>query len=215
MRRLLPFAPLHGLALTLTIVAGACTTPQEDPPESHQLDGVARASLIPEAPTSTPTPPPNEPEPLPANPGGGGGDDGGVADVAGSCGSPTPPAITRMGVGVLSSQPGWIVLDSTPMVGPDRTYCQLIGYTDGRLFCPVRPDGHPERSACEALQVGRATDTGRPGPTWTANGKPCTGRSRVASCENHAHNQYLAAVFGEGIFRACTAANICGELRLP
>jgi hypothetical protein len=107
------------------------------------------------------------------------------------------------------------VLNATPLVGPDGVYCRLIGYSDGRLYCPVRPDGHPEREACEALQVGRATDTGRIGPTWTANGAPCLGRGGAVSCANHPDNQFLAISYGAGIFRACIAGGICGDYVAP
>jgi hypothetical protein len=123
------------------------------------------ASYIPVAPapqpTATPLPQPPE-EPLPANPGPGGG---GTADAA--CGAPTPPALSRINVRVHTSNSDHVMLDSTPLVGPDVVYCQQIGYTDGRAFCPARPDGHPQRVACEAQLVGVASDTGRVGPTWS------------------------------------------------
>ena len=107
------------------------------------------------------------------------------------------------------------LLDSTPLVGPDAAYCRQIGFTDGRLFCPVRPEGHPERLACEAARVGRAADTGRVGPTWSANGKRCNGADGGASCLNHPDNQFLAFAYGAGRFRACAASGVCGEITLP
>lgn len=102
----------------------------------------------------------------------------------------------------------WL-LDSTPLVGPDASYCAKIGFTDGRSFCPVRVEGSPEREACELLVTGRAADTGRPGPTWSRDGSPCAGGS---GCENHPDNQYLVFAYDNGLYRACGKNGVCGEL---
>jgi hypothetical protein len=104
------------------------------------------------------------------------------------------------------------VLDATPLVGPDAAYCLAIGYPDGRRYCPVLPEGHPERAACEAMLVGRARDTGRAGPTWSAAGRPCSGSDGSPSCENHPDNQYLVFAYGTGTFGACAASGVCGQL---
>jgi hypothetical protein len=189
--------------ISVCVVAGACSGAPEELPTHPK---VADASLIPDEPTSTPNPTPEVP-PLPANPGGGGGS--GSSGLSGSCGEPAPPSLTRVKVTVLNVQPTQRVLDATPLVGPDGAYCRLIGYTDGRLYCPLRPEGHPERSACEALQVGRATDTGRIGPTWTAGGRPCLGRTGETSCLNHPDNQFLVITYGTGSFQACIDGGIC------
>jgi hypothetical protein len=189
--------------ISACVVAGACSgAPEELPTHPRAAD----ASLIPDEPAPTPNPTP-EVAPLPANPGGGGGS--GTSELSGSCGAPAPPSLTRVKVTVLNVQPTQRVLDATPLVGPDGAYCRLIGYTDGRLYCPVRPEGHPERSACEALEVGRATDTGRTGPTWTAEGRPCLGRTTRASCLNHPENQFLVITYGTGTFQACIDGGIC------
>src|SRR6266496_3290851 len=136
------------------------------------------APLIPIAPigaapqpTPRPTPggpgsPPPDEEPLPTTPVGGGG----------SCSDPRPPAVSRMDVVIHIYGANRLILDATPLVGPNGAYCKLIGFTDGRRFCPTRPEGHPERFACDAMVVGNAADTGRAGPTWRANGGPCGGR---------------------------------------
>ncbi len=168
-------------------------------------------SLIPVAPapqpTATPVPgsQPDE-DPLPAVPDGGG-------TGSASCGEPVPPPVTRMSVGVHGRSGDNVLLDSTPLVGPDPAYCRLIGYTDGRSFCPVRPEGNPERFACEAERVGRAADTGRIGPTWTIDGRSCNG-SPGDGCVNAA-NQFQVYAYGKGTFRACTASGACGQLKLP
>ena len=109
-----------------------------------------------------------------------------------------------------------VVLDSTPLVGPDAEYCRKIGFTDGRSFCPVRPEGDPERQACEAARVGRAADTGRYGPTWSANGKPLR---RAATAGPRASTTPTTSTWrsptAPATFRACAASGVCGEIALP
>ena len=208
--------PLHALisAVAVALLAAACTGVPEEP---TRPDALAGRNLIPDAPLNepSPTPTPDRTGTLPANPGGGGGGvgggGGGSAIDAGTCGVPAPPPISRFNVKVLTLQPDRAVLDATPLVGPDPAYCAQVGYTDGRLFCPVRPEGHPERSACEAVQVGRASDTGRIGPTWTAEGRPCQGRTEGASCLNHPDNQFLVFAYGNGTFQACAGRGACGQ----
>ena len=200
---------LAGLAAWVVFAGGGCGTAPEEPtrPESAAL-----ASLIPAAPAPSPTvspTPPTDDQPLPAQPGSGGG-----AGTA-SCGAPVPPRIARLNVKVHSSQPSHVVLDATPLVGPDTSYCAQIGYTDGRSFCPVRPEGHPERETCEALRVGRASDTGRIGPTWSAQGRECRGADTPARCLNHPDNQYLVYTYGAGTFQACSSGGACGQITLP
>jgi hypothetical protein len=200
-----------GLALALPACGGDGGTSSE---RGETLPNAA--SLIPTAPAPAPTPTPSpgttvDPEPWPATPGGG---SGGGSESA-SCGQPSPPAISRLRVNVHSSNGSRMTLDSTPLVGPDVDYCRLIGYTDGRSFCPVRPEGSPERAACEAALVGVASDTGRIGPTWSVDGRRCDGAGDVGSCENHPDNQFLAYAWGAGTFRACVASGACGDLTLP
>ena len=210
MRRLL------GLTLTIVFVAAACKTIREElptQPESTDPDAPqAGGATIPAAPTPSPSPTPEDLAPLPAEPGSGGGSGGGGASA--SCGAPQPPAISRVNVKVFARQASRVILDATPLVGPNEDYCRQIGFTDGRSMCPVRPAGHPERTACEALRVGSA-DTGRIGPTWSADGHPCRGEGGGASCQNHPDNQYLVFAYGAGTFRACVAGGACGQIALP
>jgi hypothetical protein len=200
--------------LVAIVLAAACSNARQEAPTWPDTGGRDAASLIPEAPTPTPTPTPTPipDEPFPDRTGGGGN---GVGETAGSCGAPTPPPITRLRVNVLHSYPGGAFLDATPLVGPDGAYCQSVGFTDGRLYCAVRPDGAPDRLACEALGVGRAADTGRIGPTWSVEGRPCHGQTGGTSCGNHPDNQFLLLTWGSGTFRACTAAGICTDRDLP
>ena len=101
-------------------------------------------------------------------------------------------------------------LDTTPLVGPDGDYCRKIGYTDGRLYCPIRTEGTSDRIACETYAVGTARDTGRSGPTWYRDGQLCTGE--ISGCENHEENQYLLYVYKGGLYKACTRDGVCGEV---
>jgi hypothetical protein len=194
--------------LTLALGIGACGSGQTvEPSRPAPLPDVA---LVPTAPAPQPSPTPTpgsepDPDPVPAIPGGGGG------GSSGSCGPPVPPPVSRINVKLHGTSGDRAVLDSTPIVGPDVEYCRVIGYTDGRAFCPVRVEGHPERQACEAARVGRASDTGRAGPTWSADGKRCNGPDGGTSCLNHPDNQYLVFAYGSGTFRACAASGVCGE----
>ena len=124
------------------------------------------------------------------------------APPAGSgCGRPYPPPVTRLNCKVHLRGIEYYTLDSTPMVGPNVEYCAAIGYTDGRSLCPVRPEGAPDRIACELWRVGKAKDTGRPGPTWTIadTGAYCTGSE--SGCQNHPDNQFQLWVSQSGRYR--------------
>lgn len=128
------------------------------------------------------------------------------------CGRPYPPPITKFGSKIHTMGPEYSTLDSTPQI-QDYGYCQRIGYTDGRGTCPVRLEGAPDRVACENWRVGKAKDTGRPGPTWTRdNGVACTGPA--SGCENHPDNQYGLIVYdnGAGLYHVCAESGVCGDL---
>ena len=149
-----------------------------------------------------------DPEPTPE------ADPGAPADTStppdgGACGEPYPPGLLKINIAIHIRGPNFWTLDATPLVGPDPAYCAAIGFTDGRANCPVRPEGHPERTACEAFLVGVAVDTGRPGPTWRRDGALCNGPS--AGCENDPENQYLVRASGGGLYTACAQNGICGE----
>jgi hypothetical protein len=152
------------------------------------------------SPSPDPVEPPEEPsdEPTPE-----------PSPTANGCGSPTPPPISRFNVKVHLRGASFWTLDATPLVGPDAAYCASIGFTDGREYCPVRPEGHPEREACEAAMVGKALDTGRPGPTWRLDGSFCSGAD---DCENHPENQYFVKAYASGSYQACARNGACGVL---
>lgn len=213
--------------LLITLLVGgavACALPDDPPHEPDPLpEGPATAATPPPAqapapagspvlgsPSTSPTPAPEEE----------GEDGGGEAPPApgqpttppqgGGCGDPVPPPLTRIKVTIHLRGTGHWTLDATPLVGPDPDYCAAIGFTDGRANCPLRPEGHPEREACEAWAVGRAVDTGRAGPTWRRNGGLCTGAA--SGCENHPENQYLLKAFLGGSYEACARSGVCGDL---
>lgn len=116
------------------------------------------------------------------------------------CGAPTPPAPRSYNVKLHQTKPKR-TYDATPIVGPDVAFCKAIGYTDGRSFCPVRPDGHPEREACEAETFGA--------PQWTFEGEGvCFARPNPHQyrCEDDAH----------GTLTVCSskAPNACGSIEV-
>ena len=179
---------------TQPVATAPTAEPNPNPTATPVLGGPAPKPTP--TPTSEATP---QPSPTP-----------GSNEGFGACGSPLPPALSALNVKVhIRGADGW-TLDSTPLVGPDAAYCAKIGFTDGRSMCPVRPEGNPERTACELYVTGRATDTGRPGPTWTVGGRFCTGRA--SGCENSGDNQYQLRVFQGGVFKACGRNGVCGEV---
>ena len=175
---------IAGLLLLATLGCGRTIT--EEPPTTPAPTGgtLTPVNPIPAAPAPQPTPRPSAtPTPADDPPPSG-------SPTSGSCGPPAPPPLGRIQVGILIVGAGRLILDSTPLVGPNADYCRQIGFTDGRQFCPVRPEGNPERAACEAGIIGRARDTGRVGPTWRANGAGClSGAGNLPYCNNHHDNQ--------------------------
>jgi hypothetical protein len=128
------------------------------------------------------------------------------------CNKPYPPPI-----GSFNSRPYMTLgavwtMDSTPIVTYDKEYCASVGFTDGRIHCAVRPEGDPERRACENWRVGTTADTGQPGPTWTRNGEFCTGRE--SGCAHHPENPYQLLVYenGSGHYRVCAANGVCADV---
>jgi hypothetical protein len=204
-----------GLAATAVVLAGCQLIDNELPTEPTKApSGGVLTVPIPSiplpgtpAPGPTPTPKPGpaptptpEPTPRPSptptpDPGG--------------CGNPIPPELSRMNVKIHIPGPTRYTLDSTPLVR-DRDYCRQVGYTDGRGECAVRPEGAKDREACELLRVGRADDTGRPGPTWYRDGKLCDG----TTCENHPDNQYLVWAYQNGYYEACSKDDVCGGVQV-
>jgi hypothetical protein len=217
LRRLLKRA-LCG-ALVVSALAWACSLPDKTPTEPEPVQSAAPAPSADPNPTATPTPsigatPPKTdptPEPTPSavpTPQPTPTPDPGTGEGSAECGSPLPPPLARFNVKVHIKGAASTVLDSTPLVD-DAAYCAKVGFPD-RSVCPVRPEGNPQRAACELYIVGRAADTGRPGPTWYHGSSLCKGGA--SGCDNHSDNQYLLVVYTGGNYRACAQSGVCGDV---
>jgi hypothetical protein len=167
------------------------------------------------SPTATPTPAVvASPSPT-STPGGSSGLPAGMV-----CGSPAPPPLLRMHLKIHAGETGRLVLDSKPLVVNESGYCDKVGFGDWK-FCETRPEGHPEREACDYLVTGKAQDTGRWGPTWYFGDTLCASLPGV--CGNHGGNQFLAIAKDKGEYRACAAegwplasnGTRCGTIEIP
>jgi hypothetical protein len=154
-------------------------------------------------PSPTPTP---TPTPVPTD----------IVLPAGMTCNPTPPPLLRMEVNAWLPHGDGVVLDSKPLVPNIDHYCDRVGFGDWK-FCETRPEGDPERVACDYLATGKA-DNGRWGPTWIGEGKECG--ADFSLCALHPDNQFLAIAKGKGEFKACASerapvaanGNRCGIL---
>jgi hypothetical protein len=115
------------------------------------------------------------------------------------CYRPWPPPIQRMNCKLHIRGADYYTLDSTPIV-LDPLYCQHFGFENPD--CPVRPEGWPDRAACENYRVGTAADTGLPGPTWKRTDGPaptwCTGPD--SGCQHGEDSEYQLYVYTSGSF---------------
>ena len=136
--------------------------------------------------------------------------------------SPTPPPLRYVAVKIHDDQGYRKVLDSKPIVQNVDGYCARVG-VPGKLYCDTRLEGDPQREACDFMAMGRAKDTGRYGPTWSYDGKPCAAGPEEPGCANHPTNQFLAVAKGAGEFMACAADDVpvdpeegsrCGLIRI-
>jgi hypothetical protein len=128
----------------------------------------------------------------------------------GICPSPTPPPLMALRPYPLHVDPDadLTVLDLDPIVQDVDDFCRKTDQDAGqRGGCRARPHGHPDRPACDSVAVGRAADTGRWGPTWTFEGRPCASGSDPG-CRNHPTNQFLVRVKGKGFVEACAAPDV-------
>jgi hypothetical protein len=139
-------------------------------------------------------------------------DRGGLPVPGSGCGWPYPPPISRMNCKLNLKGPDYYTLDSTPIVGPDGSYCADAGFTDGRALCPVRPPDSPERVPCETWIVGNAKDTGTPGPTWTVDGHYCTGPD--SGCAHHPTAPYELLVYKSGTYTVCANTGSCCSVQV-
>ena len=150
----------------------------------------SNSSAPPTSPTAVPTVAPT-PVPTPV----------GIVLPAGMVCDPTQPPLLRLKVVEWRRHGNGWVLDSSPEVPNVDHYCDRVGFGNWK-FCFTRPEGHPQRVACDYLVTGTAKDTGRWGPTWTVDDVACDGR---AACINHPDEQFKAIARGSGLYEACVS----------
>jgi hypothetical protein len=114
---------------------------------------------------------------------------------------PTPPPL----YGLRLKQHNARTLDSRPQVINVNNYCARAGFDPGSKFCYTREEGDPQATACDYLAVGKASDTGRWGPTWSLNNQPCVANG---GCTNHPDNQFLVLMNADGTYLACVAPEV-------
>jgi len=166
-------------------------------------------------PTGSPSTPPVTPTPTPTP----------VVDSPGVC-SPTPPPLYGIKVKIHDDSGFRKILDSRPQVinvGSSPSYCEQAGFGNGAFCFPRQEggDGGPQDQmfACDSMAVGRSPETGRWGPTWYYNGRPCEAvGDTTPGCRNHPDNQFLVIAKGPGEYAACANPSVpivgdrCGTL---
>ena len=150
----------------------------------------------PPAPPSNPPPSTGSNDPLPAG---------------GGCPVELPP-LSKINVKI-HNRPwaGRYIIDSTPIVCSVRgtrfeNYCQDTMGDPARWCCPVRPEGDPYRSACEARIMGTDPSDGVAGPSWSVQGNG-GGYKR--------ENPYLFVFEGDvgAVVQACSnVSGVCGSV---
>jgi hypothetical protein len=147
-----------------------------------------------------------------------------VAESPGVC-NPTPPPLYGVKVKIHDDSGFRKILDSRPQVVNTTTspsYCEQVEQGNGPFCFPRTEGGDLQMFACDSLAMGRALDTGRWGPTWYYNGKPCDAvGDTTPGCRNHPDNQFLVIAKGPGEYAACAnpnvpiAGNRCGIFIVP
>ena len=114
---------------------------------------------------------------------------------------PTPPPLYSLTLKMHNAR----VMDSRPQVINMNNFCGRAGFDPVAKFCFTRREGDPQSEACDYLAVGKASDTGRWGPTWSWNDQPC----RVnGGCTNHPDNQFLVITNATGKYLACVSPEV-------
>jgi hypothetical protein len=130
----------------------------------------------------------------------------GIVLPAGMVCDPTPPPLRRVLPQMWRPRGGGWILDTKPQVMNYDGYCQRTGQTGG-AWCDTRVEGDLQREACDYLAVGQAADTGRWGPTWNLDGKPCDppNAAPTTDCNNYVDNQFKVIARGPGVYEACAS----------
>jgi hypothetical protein len=133
---------------------------------------------------------------------------------AGMVCDPTPPPVLYVLTKMHAFGGDRNILDSAPQVTNVDGYCGKVGFDPRQKFCFTRPEGDLQRVACDYLATGRAKDTGRWGPTWYYEGRPCAPAGQAGPCQNDPDNQFMAIAKADGEFAACIypsgSERICG-----
>ena len=144
-----------------------------------------------------------------------------VADSPGLC-DPTPPPLYGIKLKIHDDSGFRKILDSRPQVVNVDNYCERAVGTSGAFCYPRNEGGDLQMFACDSLAVGRSPETGRWGPTWYYNGKPCAAVGETTpGCKNHQDNQFLVIAKGPGEYAACANPNVrvagdrCGIINIP
>jgi hypothetical protein len=166
------------------------------------------------SPVSPPTPTPTAtPAPTPTPPG--------------LVCNPTPPPLYGITIKVHVDSGFRKILDSRPYVINVDGYCEKAVGKSGAC-CVTRTEGDEQAVACDYLAVGKAADTGRYGPTWFWEGKPCAAEGETTpGCRNNPNDQFLVIAKGPGVYEACAAPDVplsedpehlgsrCGRIEIP
>jgi len=117
---------------------------------------------------------------------------------------PTPPPVLYMLTKMHAFGGNRNVLDSAPQVENVDNYCDRVGIGQQK-FCFTRPEGDAQRVACDYLATGKAKDTGRWGPAWFFEGKPCSQVPEKAGCsyDTDSVDQFKVVAKGDGEYAAC------------
>jgi hypothetical protein len=197
--------------VTIAVAAGCHAVACGGSPSEPTAAATVKTPVVSTGPTASASPSPS-PSPTPQT---------SVSLPPGmSCGSPTPPPLYRMVLKIHAKDGNRTILDSTPQVLNVNGYCEKAGFGDWK-FCETRPEGHPERVACDYLVVGRSEETGRWGPTWYYQDQELCGTDEQ-TCVNHPTEQFMAVAKKPGAYQACIASDRsvepgssrCGEVQV-
>jgi len=167
-------------------LAGCGSSPSTPTSSATPIVGIPQPTPT-ATPTATPSPTPTGSSGLPA----------------GMICSPTPPPFYRMQAKIHSGDnPERLVLDSKPLVINVDGFCDRVGFGAWK-FCDTRVEGDEQRVACDWLVTGKASDTGRWGPTWYYGDRLCS--DAPEACANHPSNQYMAVAKAKGTYSVCAA----------
>jgi hypothetical protein len=118
------------------------------------------------------------------------------------CPDPTPPPMLRMNVKIHGYEGNRIIFDSKPVFPNVNNYCERAGFGNWK-YCDSRPEGDPERTACDYLATGFSDETERWGPTWYLDQRPCG--IDPTKCAHQPENQFLTVGKVRGTYAACAA----------